>query len=81
MKGNKRLKSLRKSKGMTQQELADASGVSVQAIQKIETGNRKIGATTAEKVANFFILILHISLIGLMILRFKSLLRNFPSNI
>ena len=54
MKGNKRLKSLRKSKKMTQQELADASGVSVQAIQKIETSKRKIGTTTAEMVANVF---------------------------
>lgn len=54
MKGNKRLKSLRKSHRMTMQNLADASGVSAQAIQKIEAGNRKIGTTTAEKLACVF---------------------------
>lgn len=44
------LKSIRKSKGLSQSQLADASGVSVRMVQKYEQGERDINKASVSTV-------------------------------
>ena len=48
----KRVAEVRKSKGVTQQELAESTGMSVVAIAYIETGKRWARLGTLNKIAN-----------------------------
>lgn len=48
----KRVAAVRKSRGLTQQELAEAIGMSVVAIAYIETGKRWARLGTLTKIAN-----------------------------
>ena len=50
----KRVTQLRKSRGMTQAELARALGVSQQAVFAYEIGDRRISAIVLERVARLF---------------------------
>ena len=47
-----RLRSIRKAKGMTQGELAQATGINRVTIAKYEAGNFGASVTNAEKLAN-----------------------------
>jgi transcriptional regulator with XRE-family HTH domain len=46
-----RLKALREAKGMSQQQLADAAGLNVGGVTKIEQGQREPGWSTVLKLA------------------------------
>lgn len=46
-----RIRTLRKTKGMSQGELGTASGVTFQQIQKYENGTNRIGASRLQEVA------------------------------
>ena len=46
-----RLSELRKSAGLTQRQLAEASGVNIRQIQKIEAGEIQIGNITLQNAA------------------------------
>ena len=50
----KNLKKLRKQKGISQQALADAVGVSQQAVNKYENQNSEPGIDTLIAMANYF---------------------------
>jgi transcriptional regulator with XRE-family HTH domain len=50
----KRVTQLRKSRGMTQAELARALGVSQQAVFAYEIGDRRISAIILERIASLF---------------------------
>ena len=52
MKIGDRIKQLRRSKGMSQQELADKTGLSKMTIYHIEKGNKQPTAETLSKIAN-----------------------------
>lgn len=54
MKSGNILRELRINKGYSQQELADAVGVTKAAISKYETGQRRINGDYLEKLAIFF---------------------------
>jgi transcriptional regulator with XRE-family HTH domain len=53
MNGVNILKKHRKATGLTQQQLADQSGVPLSTIQKIEVKNRNIGRYTMERLHEF----------------------------
>lgn len=46
--------SLRKSKGLTGQEVADSIGISYKVYQTYESGTRNAGLPVVEKLANFY---------------------------
>lgn len=48
----KEIRKARKLRGMTQQELADATGVKFQQIQKYETGANRVSASRLWEIAN-----------------------------
>jgi XRE family transcriptional regulator, regulator of sulfur utilization len=49
---SKRLKHYRRAKNFSQESLADASGISIRTIQRIETGESIGSAYTLDKLAN-----------------------------
>lgn len=49
-----RIKELRKSSGLTQQQLADYLGVDQSLIPKLENGHRNLTISLAEKLCNLF---------------------------
>lgn len=53
-KNNKWLKFTRKKTGLSQQELADKTGLSKSTIESLEQGKRTGSITTWEKLMNFF---------------------------
>ncbi len=48
------LKQLRTNAKLTQQEIAEKSGVSYSAYQKYESGERELGANSLKKLADFY---------------------------
>ncbi|URZ06423.1 helix-turn-helix domain-containing protein [Clostridium felsineum] len=51
---SEKLKKLRKSKGITQKQLADETGLSVSMISKIEEGHKTGSDETLQTLANYF---------------------------
>ena len=49
-----KLKQLRKSKGITQTQLAEATGITQSAVYNYEKGRRKIPMSVLQKFANYF---------------------------
>lgn len=54
IKENLHLKNLRMERGLTQQDVADAIGVTKATISKYEKGQRRINVDVLEKLADFF---------------------------
>ena len=50
----RRIKNLRKMKGIKRESLAEELGISVNQIQKMETGYNRISASRLQKIAYFF---------------------------
>ncbi|ANY13506.1 helix-turn-helix transcriptional regulator [Latilactobacillus curvatus] len=50
----RKLKELRKSKGITQEELAKDLGVATVTIRKIESSDRNPSINTAKKISRYF---------------------------
>lgn len=51
MNTGERIRALRKEKGLTQEQLADLTGVSLMSIRRYEKGNKKYQADILEKIA------------------------------
>lgn len=48
---SERIKSLRKSKGLTQQQLADQTGLSLRTIQRVEKGTEEISGYSLNQIS------------------------------